>query len=99
MKAPRYLETAVTLQYDSDKCNGCRRCVEVCPHAVFRMADKRAVLADRGACMECGACAGNCEQGAIAVQSGVGCAAGVIIGWLQGTGPTCGCDEGTGGCC
>ncbi len=30
--------------------------------------------------MECGACARNCEPGAIQVQAGVGCAAAVILG-------------------
>ena len=34
----------------------------------------RAVLTDRGACIECGACARNCEAEAISVRAGVGCA-------------------------
>ena len=96
----RYLEEAVTLEFEPAKCNGCGMCVAVCPHAVFAMVDKRAVLADRGACMECGACALNCEPGAIRVRSGVGCAAGVLAGWAKGTEPTCGCGgEEKGGCC
>lgn len=86
----RYLEEAVTLQYEPDLCNGCRRCAEVCPHAVFEMKDKRAILVDRGACMECGACAGNCEPEAISVRAGVGCAAGILIGAARGTDPVCG---------
>jgi NAD-dependent dihydropyrimidine dehydrogenase PreA subunit len=81
----RYLESAVTLQFDPDRCNGCAMCTQVCPHAVFVMEDKRAVLADRGACMECGACARNCEMGAITVRVGVGCAAGVINDALRST--------------
>ena len=63
----RYLESAVTLQFDAARCNGCAMCTQVCPHAVFVMEDKRAVLADRGACMECGACALNCEMGALSL--------------------------------
>ncbi len=94
----RYLESAVTLQFDPDRCNGCAMCTQVCPHAVFVMEDKRAVLADRGACMECGACARNCEMGAITVRVGVGCAAGVINGLISGGEPNCGCSTGPTGC-
>jgi ferredoxin len=87
----RYLENAVTLEFVAEKCNGCGLCVMVCPHEVFRMDNKRAMLYDRGACMECGACAKNCERGAISVRAGVGCAAGVLNGILRGTEPTCDC--------
>jgi NAD-dependent dihydropyrimidine dehydrogenase PreA subunit len=89
----RYLEDAITLRLDSARCNGCGQCVAVCPHAVFRLENKRSVLADRGACMECGACARNCEPGAIEVRAGVGCAAGVLAGLVAGTEPTCGCSQ------
>ena len=91
MKTLRYLENSVTLELDAEKCTGCRICTVVCPHGVFAMADKRAVIADRGACMECGACALNCSAGAISVTPGVGCASAIIRGWLTGTEPTCGC--------
>ena len=94
----RYLEDVVTLEFDSARCNGCGMCIKVCPHAVFRMENKRAVVADRGACMECGACARNCEPEAIRVRAGVGCAAGVLTGLLRGTGPTCDCSGGS-ACC
>ncbi len=94
----RYLETVVTLTYEPSRCTGCQMCVKVCPHAVFDFADKRAVLADRGACMECGACARNCEAQAIQVRAGVGCAAAIITGALTGTEPSCGCSS-EGGCC
>ncbi len=87
----RYLENAITLSYDATRCNGCALCTQVCPHAVFAMENKRAVLADRGACMECGACARNCEMGAITVRAGVGCAAGVLAGLVTGGPPDCGC--------
>jgi len=89
----RYLENVVSLEFDQKRCNGCGMCVAVCPHAVFKLENKRAVLADRGACMECGACAKNCEEGAIRVRAGVGCAAAVMTGWISGTEPTCGCSK------
>jgi NAD-dependent dihydropyrimidine dehydrogenase PreA subunit len=95
----RYLPDVVTLQLDPAKCNGCKLCVEVCPHAVFVVENKLARIVDRDACMECGACALNCEPGAITVDSGVGCAAAIIHGALTGTEPACGCDSAISGCC
>ena len=92
MQGFRYLETAVTLELDAEKCSGCRVCTVVCPHGVFAMgADKRAYLADRGAWMECGACALNCAWGAISVTPGVGCAEAIIHSWIYGGEPSCGC--------
>jgi len=87
----RYIEDAVTLELDTTRCNGCGLCVAVCPHAVFAIAGGRATLVDRGACMECGACALNCVPEAITVKPGVGCAQAIINGWLTGGGPSCDC--------
>ncbi|OFZ20285.1 MAG: ferredoxin [Bdellovibrionales bacterium GWB1_55_8] len=92
----RYLRN-VSLQYLPEKCNGCQRCVEVCPREVFAFENKRAVLHDREACMECGACMKNCEAGALSVSAGVGCAAAIINGMIRGGEPSCGCDKS--GCC
>ncbi|MEN6419563.1 MAG: mercury methylation ferredoxin HgcB [Clostridiaceae bacterium] len=86
----KYLKNVVTLQFDPDQCTGCGRCLEVCPHRVFRRLDGKVKINDRDACMECGACARNCAFGAISVEQGVGCAAAVIVGFFTGTEPTCG---------
>lgn len=94
----RYLPDVATLTLDVGKCTGCTMCAIVCPHAVFAMENKRAVITDKDACMECGACAGNCPEGAITVQSGVGCAYAMIVGALRGTEPTCDGSDGT-QCC
>ena len=94
----RYLADVVTLNLDEQRCNGCRMCLTVCPHGVFAIADRRARIVDRDACMECGACAKNCESGAITVDSGTGCAAAIIIGALNGTKPSC-CVEQDADCC
>ncbi|HUW14540.1 MAG TPA: mercury methylation ferredoxin HgcB [Anaerolineae bacterium] len=81
-----------TLQYDADLCIGCEMCVIVCPHGVFSMAGSGngsrnaqvARLSRPDACMECGACQLNCPTEAIAVESGVGCAAAMIRSALTG---------------
>lgn len=73
-----------TLQYDQSLCNGCGICVNVCPHAVFEMNGRKAFIIRLTACMECGACQLNCVTDAIKVESGVGCAAGMIRSALLG---------------
>jgi len=98
MKGFIYLPGVVTLELDIEKCNGCRMCMMVCPHAVFEMENKRAVIRNKDFCMECGACAKNCQPGAIIVKSGVGCAAGIINGLIRGTEPSCDCSSGE-SCC
>jgi NAD-dependent dihydropyrimidine dehydrogenase PreA subunit len=81
-----------TLVYTPEACNGCAMCVAVCPHAVFEMHDKRAVLVHPTDCMECGACRLNCQTGAITVESGVGCASAMIRAALTGSKEvSCGC--------
>lgn len=76
----RYLSRDLSLRYDRERCMGCGRCVEVCPHRVFALEKGRALLVDFSACMECGACARNCPVDAIVVASGTGCAVAVLNG-------------------
>jgi NAD-dependent dihydropyrimidine dehydrogenase PreA subunit len=73
-----YLPNVTTLEFDGEACTGCGMCVEVCPHAVFRLKGDRAMLQDRDACIECGACQANCEAGALQVELGVGCARAIL---------------------
>jgi ferredoxin len=94
MDSQSYLKNVSTLTYDAAKCIGCRLCVEVCPHNVFIMSQKRAEIMDKDRCMECGACALNCKPGALSVKQGVGCASAVIWGFFKGTKPTCDCGTG-----
>lgn len=83
MKDFRYLKEVTTLKLREEACIGCGRCIEVCPHQVFALPERKARIIDRDACMECGACARNCPVAAISVDAGVGCASGLINEWLR----------------
>jgi len=50
---------------------------------------RHVIIQNRDACMECGACSRNCPASAIAVDSGVGCAAAVINSMLGKEGECC----------
>ncbi len=67
-----YLRNVTTLQLNADVCTGCQTCTHVCPHRVLIMENRKARIADKEVCMECGACARNCPVSAIEVRSGVG---------------------------
>lgn len=98
----KYLLNISTLELNTDKCTGCRKCTEVCPHGVFMVENRKARVTDKDLCMECGACALNCEAGAIKVKTGVGCAAAIINSMIYGGPPSCDCsgtDGGTSSCC
>ena len=83
MKDFRYIDGVATLRLDDAKCVGCGMCEVVCPHRIFALREKRAVIGDFDACMECGACARNCPADAITVTPGVGCAAYIISTWIS----------------
>jgi ferredoxin len=90
-----YLRGVTTLELDERLCTGCGVCETVCPQAVLAMVDGLAAIRDRDACMECGACALNCETEAISVRTGVGCATAVINAAL-GRSSACCCAPATG---
>jgi NAD-dependent dihydropyrimidine dehydrogenase PreA subunit len=92
-----YLKNVVTLSLAANKCIGCGKCTEVCPHGVFSANNGTARIVRRDSCMECGACALNCPVKAIEVNAGVGCAAAIIQSWFKGGEPTCDCSGGE--CC
>jgi len=78
-----YLAGVVTLRLDPEKCTGCRMCATVCPRSVWAFTERKAVIDDRDACIECGACARNCADSAISVRTGVGCANAVISSYFS----------------
>ena len=90
----QYLKDVSTLKLDQEKCTGCGRCAEVCPHRVLKMKNDKALIADLDKCIECGACVQNCAFNAIEVKIGVGCAYAVIKGWLSGGSPSYDCSSG-----
>lgn len=97
MAAARELNT---LEYFADRCINCGMCSVVCPHGVFEPGEKAARLAHPDLCMECGACRQNCPTEAIAVESGVGCAAAMIKAALGGKRDACcGPDDEPACCC
>lgn len=73
-----------TLQFNQELCNNCKMCSTVCPHAVFERSNGKVSLSHPENCMECGACQLNCPNGAIKVNSGVGCATAMIYAALTG---------------
>jgi ferredoxin len=96
-----YLSGVASLELFPDKCTGCGTCIEVCPHGVFALNNKKVHIPDKDRCMECGACANNCSFGALRVDKGVGCAAALINSMITGGEPSCDCSGtgGTGNCC
>ena len=91
MEQLRYLPNVSTLQIIPENCTGCGVCVDVCPHRVLALENKKISILDKDACMECGACQMNCAFDAITVNKGVGCAYAIIKGKLLRTEPECGC--------
>jgi NAD-dependent dihydropyrimidine dehydrogenase PreA subunit len=91
----RYLKNVTTLVLHAERCLGCGKCTEVCPHKVFSLSGNSAHITDKDRCMECGACAQNCPAGAITVNPGVGCASAIIMGWFTKSEAGCDCSS----CC
>ena len=67
----RYLKGVASLEYNADRCTGCGRCAEGCPHQVFAIEEGAARVVDRDRCMECGECEEKCPQNV------------TIIDWLK----------------
>lgn len=55
----------MAVKVNKEKCNGCGMCKDVCPIDVINIEDTKAVISD--GCLECGACIGQCPNGAISI--------------------------------
>ena len=53
---------------DSNKCEGCGECVDVCPSEVFEMQDDKSVPVNADECLGCESCIEVCEANAITVE-------------------------------
>jgi len=54
------------VKVDTDKCEGCEECVNVCPNEVLVMSDGKCSVAD-GECEYCESCLGVCPSEAITI--------------------------------
>ena len=63
---------------NQEACNGCAVCANICPHRVFEMRDKKAVMVAEELCIECGGCQLNCHEDALVVTKGTGCLLAII---------------------
>ncbi len=48
---------------DLEKCNGCAKCVEVCPNGSVVIENEKAKVTEE--CIDCGACSCDCPSQAI----------------------------------
>ena len=95
----KYLSNVASLELSQERCTGCGMCLEVCPHEVFILDNKKAVILDKDRCMECGACVTNCAFAALSVDKGVGCASALINSMIRGGEPNCDCNTKNSNCC
>ena len=56
------------IEIDDQKCDGCARCMDICPVAAIYLIDDRARI-DLTICTECGACIEVCPNDAIQMQN------------------------------
>lgn len=96
MRSMVYLKDVVTLTHKPEICNGCGICLTVCPRRVLQRSNGKVEIAQRDACIECGACQRNCPQGAVTVRPGVGCASALISQMLGRKKACCVADNGSG---
>lgn len=52
------------MKIDSEKCDGCGICMEICPVSAIQMENKKATL-NAELCVECGSCVNPCPKQAI----------------------------------
>lgn len=76
----KYLNVS-SLSFNPSKCVTCLKCIEVCPHQVFRLDN--GIQCNKATCIECGACQMNCPTGALSVNAGTGCASAILSDYFS----------------
>jgi NADH:ubiquinone oxidoreductase subunit F (NADH-binding)/NAD-dependent dihydropyrimidine dehydrogenase PreA subunit len=58
----------IEFEIDSEKCNGCGRCIIDCPHDAVQGEKKQVHSINVDLCQKCGICASGCKFGAVAAH-------------------------------
>ena len=53
---------------NTDKCNGCGECVDICPSDVYEIQDGKSIVINAEECVGCESCMEVCERNAITVK-------------------------------
>ena len=56
------------VKIDTDKCQGCGECVDICPSEVLELTDEKATVKNPDECAGCESCVEVCEDGCITVS-------------------------------
>jgi NAD-dependent dihydropyrimidine dehydrogenase PreA subunit len=57
----------VDVKVNSEKCDGCKTCVDTCPVGVFEIQNEKSVPLKKTECLVCRACEAQCPNAAIEV--------------------------------
>lgn len=57
----------VEIKIDTEKCDGCGTCVDVCPVEVFELKNNKSVVVNLDECLVCRACEVQCPNSAIEI--------------------------------
>ena len=59
----------VNIKIDTDKCDGCGECVDICPSDVYEIKNDISVVINPDECIECCSCVEVCPLEAIEHES------------------------------